>query len=321
MHRRRILTGAGALAVLLALAPRALAPRALAQQGAPDEDEPPLAPEVLALLPNITTRLAVSTTVNGAGPYEFVVDTGASRTTISDAVAEALALPPGPDVVVNGVTSAEPARTVIAGEIEVAGVRLRNVNMPVFPRRRLAADGLLGLDALSQFRLVFDLKRRRLIMGLSVREARSSERASRLGYDIAVRARPRLGQLVFSQVRIDGVDLTAFIDSGSQYTIGNLALMRAVDARRPNSLYPRWNVPIIGVTGQRRTGELAMVDSMRIAGFNLHETAIVFSDLHIFDYLGLRDVPALLMGADTLGRMDRVTMDFARDRVLFSRPN
>lgn len=316
MHRRRILTGAGAL-----LALQGLTPAAFAQQAAPDEDEPPLAPEVLALLPNITTRLAVSVTVNGAGPYEFVVDTGASRTTVSDALAEALQLPPGPDVVVNGVTSAEPARTVRAAEIVAAGVRLRDVNMPVFPRRRLAADGLLGLDALSQFRLVFDLKRRRLIMGLSVREARANQQATRLPSDIALRAQPRLGQLLFSQVRIDGVDLTAFIDSGSQYTIGNMALMRAVDARRPNSLYPRWNVPIIGVTGQRRTGELAMVDSMHIAGFNLRETAIVFSDLHIFDYLGLRDVPALLMGADTLGRMDRVTMDFARSRVMFSRPN
>jgi len=311
MDRRTLLAAGGAFA---------LAAPAHAQLAQPDEDDPPLAPEVLALLPNLTTRLAVSVGIERFGRFEFVVDTGASRTTISDTLARRLNLPPGPRVVVNGVNSAEPAQTVRAAEVEIAGVTLRDVVMPVFPRSRLAADGLLGLDALTQFRLVFDLIHRRLLLGRSAREVRGSQEATRLPRDTQIDALRHGGQLLFANVEVDRVPVVAFIDSGSQYTIGNRALMRAVEAIRPDDLAPRYTVPIVGVTGQRRTGEVAMVRSLKLGGFNLRRSALVFSDLHIFDYLDLSDAPALLLGADTLGRMDRVTVDFARSRVIFGRP-
>ncbi|KQS57680.1 hypothetical protein ASG17_02950 [Brevundimonas sp. Leaf363] len=311
MDRRTLLAAGGAWA---------LAGSAHAQLAQPDEDDPPLAPEVLALLPNISTRLAVSVGIERFGRFEFVVDTGASRTTISDTLARQLNLPPGPRVVVNGVNSAEPTATVRAAEVEIAGVKLRNVDMPVFPRSRLAADGLLGLDALTQFRLVFDLIHRRLLLGRSAREVRGSQEATRLPRDTQIEALRHGGQLLFANVEVDRVPVVAFIDSGSQYTIGNRALMRAVQTTRPEDLATRYTVPIVGVTGQRRTGEVAMVRSLKLGGFSLRRTALVFSDLHIFDYLGLGQTPALLLGADTLGRMDRVTVDFARSRVTFGRP-
>lgn len=311
MDRRALLTAGGAFA---------LAGPAHAQLAPPDEDDPPLAPEVLALLPNITTRLAVQVAIERFGRFEFVVDTGASRTTISDTLARRLNLPPGPRVLVNGVNSAEPADTVRAAFVEIAGVELRNVDMPVFPRSRLAADGLLGLDALTQFRLVFDLVRRRLLMGRSTREIRGSQEATRLPRDTQIEALRHGGQLLFANVEVDRVPVVAFIDSGSQYTIGNRALMRAVEVTRPEDLATRYSVPIVGVTGQRRTGEVAAVRALKLGGFNLRRSALVFSDLHIFDYLGLSQTPALLLGADTIGRMDRVTIDFARSRVIFGRP-
>lgn len=319
--RRSLLAGAGAL---LVAGPR---PATAAQDSVPGvplvtpppEPETPLAPEVLALLPNLTTRMAVGLTIDGQGPFDFVVDTGANRTTVAASVAERLALPPGPDVLVHGVTAAQTAPTVLAARLQVAGFQYPYIHMPVFPDERLGADGLLGLDVLGDFQLTFNLAQQRLRMTQSPRVLRFDADASRLRRVSEIRAQRRFGQLIFSSVRVGAVAVTAFVDSGSQYTIGNLALMRAVDQRQPGGLGPRWSVPIIGVTGQSRPGELAVVDTLHLGLARLRRTPVVFADLHAFDYLGLGDSPALLLGADMLGRLETVIVDFTRTRVTFGR--
>jgi hypothetical protein len=308
--RREVLAIVGALA----------APwPAWAQTSEPASADPALSDEVLRLLPNLVTRLAVQVWLNNQGPFLFVVDTGANRTTMADTVADRLALVRGPEVLVHGVTSAQAAPTVHIDRLRVVGMEHRAIDMPVFPRDQLGADGLLGLDVLADFRLTFDLTAQTLRMGPHTREIRTSERGSRIRHLSSLRTERRLGQLLFQQVRVDGQRATAFVDSGSQYTIGNLALLRAVDARRPGALRSRWSVPIIGVTGQRRLGELALIDSLTLGGAHLGPTAVVFADLHAFDYLGLSDNPALLLGADMMARIDQVTVDFARGRVEFGR--
>ena len=45
---------------------------------------------------------------------------------------------------------------------------------------------------------------------------------------------------------------------------------------------------------------------------------MLFADLHCFQTLGLSSRPALLIGADLLGRFREVTLDFPADTVTFS---
>ena len=55
-----------------------------------------------------------------------------------------------------------------------------------------------------------------------------------------------------------------------------------------------------------------------LACTRLGATPMLFADLHCFQTLGLSDRPALLIGADLLGRFREVTLDFPADTVTFS---
>lgn len=119
------------------------------------------------------------------------------------------------------------------------------------------------------------------------------------------------------RVSADGVPIRAFIDSGSQYSIGNMALFNSVAARRPDVNDRRWTVPVIGATGDNVTGELAVVRQVRLGSVTLNELPTIFCDLHVFRIWHLDDRPAMLFGADILRMFDTVTVDFPEREVRF----
>lgn len=109
----------------------------------------------------------VSVRVNDAGPFAFLLDTGAARSIISDDLANELGAP----VVARSevVTSAgSDMRFVVRlASIALASSRVDGVLAPVLPARRLSqlgrgVRGLLGQDFLSAFNYTLDYRRGRL---------------------------------------------------------------------------------------------------------------------------------------------------------------
>lgn len=296
-----------------------------AASAGPDIDPGPVSlptdPSVASLQANLFTRMSVRARVNGAGPYSFVIDTGATRTAVSEELARDLDLPEGPRVLVHGVTSAETARTVQVGTLEIARRRFDDVEPCVFPRAVLGADGLLGLDALAGFHLELDVAGRAVTLTPSGPGWVTFGRLvpSRLGGVRYARSRKgRFGQLILLNARIDGVATNCFVDSGAQYSIGNLALRDAVSAPdvRLTALNP---IRVFGVTGQILEATPGSVSQLEINRMRLGRTRLLFADLHAFKALGLDDGPALLMGADLLSRFSRVSLDFGLSRMNFGR--
>jgi len=104
--------------------------------------------------------IVVKATLNGKLPVSFVLDTGASYTTISQAAASAagIQLPENPTVLsfhtANGVIQA-PLGTLRS--MDIGGLELKDVTVAihdVFPDAAIA--GLVGQNFLSQFRLEID---------------------------------------------------------------------------------------------------------------------------------------------------------------------
>lgn len=270
------------------------------------------------MLVNLFTRVGAAVFLNGQGPFIFVIDTGAGTTAIADTVADLLALPDREPMLVHGITTASMTRSVFLDRLSLGGAGFRNLRCPVLPRDQMAADGLLGLDVLDRFRLSFDVVKRsaelsvegpRIILG---GEMQTGSRIPR-GSTRAVRG--RFGQMIMPQVVVDGQPTAAFVDSGAQYSIGNLALRRAITARRPDGARLAQSIPVYGVTGQRLMAELAQVDELRLGGSRLGVTPLLFADLHCFETLELADQPALLIGADLLSRFRRVTLDFPNNSI------
>lgn len=323
-HRRAVALG------LLGAGFGLSASAAFAQTSGPaPSPPPPLSPPPLAeappldeearLLSNLITRMAVKTEINGRAGFAFVMDTGAGRTAIASEIAQALSLPPGPSILVHGLTSAQLTPTVKIARLSFGGQRFNDIYAGVYPREVLGADGLMGLDVLSRFELEFDLERRSVSVTPSDRIGFGTAFTipSRLTRNGCGRTRVgRFGQLILINARVDGVQVDCFIDSGAQYSIGNMALLRAINSgvSRPTQ---RMLVPVYGVTGQNVLAEHADVGQLIIGTQRLGPTSLLFSDLHAFETLELNQRPALLVGADILYRFRRVSVDYGRSRMEF----
>ena len=297
---------------------------ALAQEPTQPSSPPPLPPstdETARLLENLLTRMGVKVDVGGLRDPLFVIDTGAERTAISDRLAAELNLRPGPPVLVHGITAAEVVQTVELPRLDFSGRRFVNLTPPVFPYEVLGADGLLGLDVLSRFRLTLELRQRRVMLAPSgpdvvERGFTFGGAASRMPAIINRGTRSgRFGQLIMTKVQVDGVPCVAFVDSGAQYSIANLALMRAVDARIGPAA--RQSIRVYGVIGQSLMVDAGAVSSLRLERREMGPTPLLFGDLHAFRVLGLTEQPALLLGADILTRFSRITLDYGQSRIVF----
>lgn len=287
----------------------------------PDEDPEPLDPLVLALLSRQVTRMSVAVKV-AAAPARFVIDTGAGRTAIAQELVDHLSLSPGPPVLVHSVTEPEIIASARVPVIEVADRPFRDLVLPVAPRARLGADGLLGLDILGQFRLIIDNRAQTVTLASRLRgvvTGRGSgfRTGSRLRNETTLQVRQRGDQLTLVGVSADDVPVEAFIDSGAQYSVGNPALLRSIAVRRPGIRERRYDVPVTGVTGQRLIGEVAVIQNLRIGSALIPDIPAVFADLHAFRVLGLQDRPALLLGSDMIAAFTEVTLDFVGGEIRF----
>lgn len=316
-------TRRGTLGGLAAL-PALRFPRAQRASSAspPPGSAPPALPvdKVLETAFDQARRVEVPVTLDGRGPYYFVIDTGSNRTVVSEEVAKTLNLPPDGTVSVHGILSAELAPVVLVKRIRVSDVVSSNLQAPVEPASKLGADGLLGIDMLKGRSVAIRFRDQTFHIAGSGGISMGQQTTSRIHSPSApftVPARYRSGQLLIVDAFAAGKPITAFLDSGSQVTVANLALRQAalaVDHTLESRLI---HSVLISATGQRATAEFGPLPDLRIGGRDVEAPLVAYADLHVFDLWDLRDTPALLMGVDTLRRFDEVAFDFGEKLITF----
>src|SRR6187455_2476602 len=137
--------------------------------GSPEDLAGSLAePEPLFAAPTRLDRIGRVMTpvmVNGKGPFRFVIDTGASRSTLAPHLAKALGLKHsvGRNVMLNGVTGFAEVPTVAVQSIEIGGLKFENQDLPViFTSIMGNADGILGVAGFHDQRIDVDFRRDRV---------------------------------------------------------------------------------------------------------------------------------------------------------------
>lgn len=259
----------------------------------------------------VKTRMFIAVGVNGKGPFRFLVDSGADRSVVGLGLAEQLALPPGQIVRLQGMAGAARVATVRIGALRLGASTIADVAAPALPERYLGAQGIVGIDALVDQRLLLDFDKKTI----TVQDARRSELVSG-GDEIVVVARRRNGQLILTAASVGGVPIYAVIDTGSEITMGNLALQARVFGTR-RAPVPR-PIVLTSVTGQTLTANLATLPNIRIGGLALAGVNVAFADAPPFRLFGLEKTPALLIGTDVLEAFRRVALDFRGRRVRFT---
>jgi hypothetical protein len=256
----------------------------------------------------IDTRLSVDVQVNGRGPYHFVVDSGADTSAVGLRIAHDLELPLGTPAVVDGMTSRDVVDRVKVAALTLGPTTVTNLELPALRETDLGGDGLVGIDALVEQRLLMDFEKHLI----KVEDARIPEVAIEPG-DIVITAKRKRGQLILTEVRAARFRLDAVIDTGSEITIGNTALREKLLAKGAKF----WEVEAIGVTGVKTKLQLARIDQLQLGPVTLLDVPIAFADVPPFKVFGISAGPALLLGTDILQTFRRVSLDFRARRVRF----
>jgi predicted aspartyl protease len=260
-------------------------------------------------------RMTVPVMINGAGPFQFIVDTGSDHTVLSTEIADQLNLPSAGRARIQAMNGPASGKLVRVDKFDVSTNTMTNRKLPAIPRARLGADGLVGIDALDNLRITIEFDEKRMFVEPAT--APPKPKPSNVE-EIVVEARSRLGQMVMIDADSGGGKVWAVVDTGAQTTIGNTALRRfLVKGQRVKQLYP---ITITDVMGQSATADYAIIERIRLGGLKIGGAAVAFIDANPFRVFKLQRRPALLLGMETLRGFKRVTIDFARRRVTFLLP-
>ena len=267
------------------------------------------ATEILALEEERNKRLTVPVLIEGAGPYNFMIDTGSQATAVTHEINNALSLSPLGTATLVGMASTRDVDIVEVESLKVGRHEVFDLVAPVLSKTNVGADGIIGLDSLQDFRVLIDFRDETIAV-----EDVSKMKNSRRGFEIVVRARPQLGQLLITDALVEGVKATVIIDTGAQASLANNALKERIRAKREQ------DVITTDVNGEELIGQLSYVRSLTIEGLSLRNVPLAFADAPAFEALGLKDKPVLSLGMQHLKMFDRVAIDFANQRILFDVP-
>ena len=297
---------AGLCVVVAVCAPPQLSAQEAATSDAPPARDP--AQDIVQAERDRFDRMTVPVTINGRGPFRFLVDTGAQATVVTARVTDDLGLVPTGRATLVAMASRTAVDTIALDGLEFAGRRFNNLTTPLLRDRDIGADGIIGLDSLQDLRVILDFR----ADAITVSDAPLS---SGSGYEIVVRARRKLGQMIITDARIDGIRTAVIIDTGSWHSLGNLALQRKLRAKHYSE-----SMISTDVTGASMRSDIAVLGDLRIGPLGLSSVPVGFTDSPAFAALGLSDKPALILGIGNLRPFDRVAIDFATRRVLFDVP-
>lgn len=258
----------------------------------------------------LRSRLFIDVEINATGPYRFLVDSGADRSVVSAELAARLGLPAEGIVRMRTMVGVSEQATVLIERLGIGRSVVETIVAPALPERFIGADGIIGIDALSDQRLLLDFEKK----AVTIQDSRTPVKLEE--GEIVVTARRRKGQLIITQASIEGDRTYAVIDTGAELTIGNLAMLKRLQrGKRLPAMQP---VVMVSVAGERMVAQATTLPELRVGGIIIRNVVVAFSDAPPFALFGLERQPALLLGTDLLKNFRRLSLDFRNRKVRFT---
>lgn len=308
LSRRHAAAGLLGLAGAALPLSRALAQAAPAAPIAPPE-EPPTR---LDTGRDAFEHMLAPVSINGQGPFQFLIDTGANTSCISRALADKLMLAGAEPALVHTIVGARQRPGVLIDRLQVGQRDRKAVHaaaMPLTPE----LDGVLGVDWLAGQRLELGFKTRSLAI------TRSKYEFSRDGLAV-VPARRSHGQLTIVDADLGGRRVSAMIDSGSQMSLCNwpLRALLADSQRHARAEAEPRRVNLETLVGEEFSGDMTYLPFLRLGGLQMGNVPVVYADMPVFELWGLKKTPAVVLGMDLLTQFDSVALDYGRSQVSFA---
>lgn len=266
------------------------------------------------LLRDSEGRPATVVSVNGSEPVKFVVDTAAQTMAVGERLIEKLDLQPHPDQTaqLHGAAGVTEVPLYPIASLEVAGATFENLLVPSLAHNvKSDAFGIVGMSAMGGKRLTFDQRSRTLRVDGSGASGRENGMQS-LPVDFIY------GTFARVQVTINGVAVTAVIDTGARRSIANLKTMEALGLTDTS---PGLSVKTQaeGVTGHEVDIVTGYDGAISLGQETLTVMPLEFSDLSVFGSLKMTSGPALILGNDALKQLSIFAIDFGEAQFYFTR--
>ncbi|MEQ8935899.1 MAG: retropepsin-like aspartic protease, partial [Amphiplicatus sp.] len=282
----------------------------LALCGCATAPTPPLGPEKpLFSVPyriDAGARPVIDVSINGQGPYEFILDTGSTTSALFTRALKNLGGEPSwaETAQVFGISgaNARPMTTVrsvtLAGDVETGLESL--VVLEEWEGPPAAPDGIIGLDALSKYFILVDAPAQTILFFPSdeppvrrlIEWARAPMQAETFGKSV--------NAVYLLEGRIKGRTFPALIDSGLEITVGNEPLLRSLPTIPP-APQTRTNTRITGATEGIARSFLLLFGAMAAGDIVWTDGKLYIADADLFADLGYADRPFALLGFDLLG--------------------
>lgn len=243
-------------------------------------------------------------TINGDGPYTFVVDTAAGATVVFDEFAESAGLEPleGHDpIMVQGASGTVEARLVRVGTVEAGEWSFAldtAISLPG-PPHITDAVGVLGVNALFAQPVGFALGEGEIQIYDERESIAESQVLTGNWFSVPIDRRIPQAPLYWTTVVVDGIPIDAVIDTGARRTTINPAGARALGID-PDTAALAEADPIRGATDDATPAFSLPVATVQLGERVWGSRHLTLSDLQIFDRMGRADTPTIVFGADFL---------------------
>lgn len=262
-------------------------------------------------------RIVIEVKVNGRGPFDFALDTGATISAAFDGLREQLELRPipGASAVVHGAVKSERFPLLRVNRLAVgnevwSGARV--VSLPDRTAAREGIDGILGVDFLQRYAVGFSTSERviHLYPPHAVREKAYRGWASvplkpeRVGRSTAA--------LYLFTVDIGGREIPALFDLGAGVNLVNwpaVLSLGLLPSFRQDDHVVSGAFEATPVVGRFRVREVIT------AGVQWRNEVFSVAELEIFNTLMHGERPAAILGAGLFTQRDFI-IDFVRNRLL-----
>jgi predicted aspartyl protease len=261
--------------------------------------------------PDDLGRIVVPVTLNGEGPFFFMLDTGATHTVMAHQTLERLGLIADLErqVLLRGLSGVKPIPTVLVRSMQAGSMQFNEVRMPVLDAPILeGVDGVIGNDTLGQHRVTADFTADQILIV-------DTQGAPAAKTHLVVPFTPLSRAPVMVDAIVGGVRARAIIDTGGADTLGNVALLRALRRQVRGNYKVLAPTGITDVTDTTQQALLMSVKRLTFGPVEFDNLRVSFGHYSIFDRWGVNDRPTLLIGMDALGLLSGFVIDYQRKEL------
>jgi predicted aspartyl protease len=255
-------------------------------------------------------RIIAAVTINGQGPFRFMLDTGASSTVLAASTPEKLGLLPHPETPISvvGISGSAIVASVHVDSLDSGDMHFHNLELPVLTGPVLdGIDGIIGMDGFTGMKVCADFVKDRF----TISESRG--RRASIGHSV-IPLEVVSDHLLMADGSVGSVRVKEIIDTGSAHTLGNPALLAALLHGHSGGPMPL-ETAVVDATQAAQQGKISRLPEIHLGIAIVDNLPVTFGDFHVFKAWGLEGQPALLVGMDVLGSLDELTIDYRRNEL------